>query len=158
MTVSAWRIVKAKHGASAFLGEGAKAAGGRWNSPGVAVVYVAGTASLAMLEMLVHLQAEELLSRYVLFEATFDESLITRVAGKDLPRTWRKSPPPPAGQRIGDAWVLASRSAVLRVPSIMAAGEFNYLLNPVHPDFAKIHIGPEQPMAFDRRLLKELPK
>lgn len=86
MTVNGSRIVKEKHAASAFTGEGAKRFGGRWNNPGVAVVYVAGSASLAMLEMLVHIEAPELLKRYALFEVSFDDRLITTVDIKDLPK------------------------------------------------------------------------
>jgi len=51
----AWRIVKAKHAATAFSGEGAAKTGGRWNSRGVPVVYASSTKSLAALETLVHL-------------------------------------------------------------------------------------------------------
>ena len=154
MNVKAWRIVKAKNATSAFTGEGARIAGGRWNSPGVAVVYTAQTASLAMLEMLVHLQSRQLLRRYVLFEVTFDESLVTTVASRDLPGTWKMSPPSADGQGLGDAWVLEERSAVLKLPSVIVPDEFNYLLNPSHGDFAKITIGPKQSVEFDHRLLK----
>ena len=154
MNVKAWRIVKARNAASAFTGEGARKAGGRWNSPGVAVVYAAGTASLAMLEMLVHLQSRELLRCYVLFEVTFDESLVAAVASKDLPGTWRISPPSAQGQGLGDAWVSGGSSAVLKLPSVIVPDEFNYLLNPSHGDFAKLIIGPKQPVEFDHRLLK----
>jgi RES domain-containing protein len=154
MSVSAWRIVKAKNAPSAFTGEGARIAGGRWNSPGVAVVYAAETASLAMLEMLVHFQSRELLSCYVLFEVTFDEAMVTELTFKDLPKTWKMSPPPVEGQGLGDGWVSGERSAVLKVPSVIVPGEFNYLLNPSHLDFAKLTIGPKQPVEFDHRLLK----
>ncbi len=51
----AWRIVKEKHAASAFSGEGAAKTGGRWNSRGVPVVYASATKALAALETLVHL-------------------------------------------------------------------------------------------------------
>ena len=154
MNVKAWRIVKSKNATSAFTGEGARISGGRWNSPGFAVVYTAQTASLAMLEMLVHLQSRELLRRYVLFEVTFDEALVTAVATKDLPGTWKMSPPSAQGQCLGDAWVLGGSSAVLKLPSVIVPDEFNYLLNPSHGDFAKITIGPKQPVEFDHRLLK----
>src|SRR5437764_448299 len=60
MTLRAWRIVKAKHAATAFSGDGAKKFGGRWNSPGIPAIYLAGSTSLAILEMLVHLQSQEL--------------------------------------------------------------------------------------------------
>jgi RES domain-containing protein len=154
MSVHVWRIVKAKHAVTAFSGEGAKAAGGRWNSPGAAVVYTAGSASLAMLEMLVHLGSQGLLKRYVLFEATFDESLVNRLDAADLPKSWRKSPSPPTVQQVGDAWLAEGCSVVLRVPSVLVPTEWNYLLNPAHADFAEIAVGRKQFVRFDPRLVK----
>ena len=71
--VSAWRIVKQKHKRSALSGEGARRFGGRWNSPGVSVVYLAQSQALAALEMLVHLDAAELLRSYVIIEVGIDE-------------------------------------------------------------------------------------
>jgi len=154
VTVRAWRIVKAKHARLAFTGEGAKQAGGRWSSPGVAAVCVAGSMSLAMLEVLVHVKAPELLTKYVAFEVTFDDSLITRVNLKKLPRAWKQSPPPPAVQQIGDAWVAEETSPVLRVPSVIVRTEWNYLLNPAHPEFDRITRGPREAVKFDPRLAK----
>lgn len=152
MTVRAWRIVKAHHAAAAFSGEGAKETGGRWNSAGVPVVYVAGSISSAMLEILVHVQSPKLLNRYVRFEVQFDESLVTALDPKVLSHKWRKSPSPKELQQMGDDWFTAAVSAVLCVPSAIVPDELNYLLNPKHRDFPKIVIGSEQPMAFDSRL------
>ena len=158
MTLRAWRIIKNRHAASAFRGDGARLAGGRWNSPGVSMVYTAGNPALAMLEMLVHLQAQELLNHYVLFEVSFDERLVTKLAVKDLPKTWRKSPPSTTIQRIGDTWIADRKSAVLRVPSAVLPIEWNYLLNPAHPDFKRITTGPKRPVQFDPRLVKMMSK
>lgn len=155
MILHAWRIVKSKHAAGAFTGNGAKQSGGRWNSPGRAVVYTAGSASLAMLELLVHLQADELLKYYVLFPVAFDERWVMTLPLRSLPRLWRRSPPPRAVQALGDRWIAGARSAVLRVPSAIVAGECNYLLNPAHADMGRIRIGPKQPIRFDRRLIKD---
>ena len=155
MTVRAWRITKAKHAATAFSGSGAKTYGGRWNSPGTAIVYTAGSASLAILEMLVHLQAHELMRRYVIFEASFADTLVKTMAAAALPKTWRRSPPSATSQhQVGDAWVADAGSAVLRLPSVIVPSEWNYLLNPAHPDFARITIGPKQSIKFDPRLIK----
>ena len=154
MTIHAWRIVKAKHAAAAFTGDSAKKYGGRWNRPGTALVYAAGSASLAMLEMLVHVQSQELLNRYVVFELRFEEALVTTVETAALPANWRKSPPPAAVQRVGDAWVAGGGSCVLRVPSSVVPTEWNFLLNPAHTDFAQIAIGPKVPVRFDPRLIK----
>lgn len=154
MTIQAWRIIKAKHATTAFTGGSAKTYGGRWNSPGTAVVYTAGSTSLAILEMLVHLQAQDLMRRYVIFEVSFDETLVTTVDPARLPKSWRRSPSPATVQQVGDAWVAGGTSAVLRLPSVIVPSEWNYLLNPAHPDFAKITIGPKQPIKFDPRLVK----
>jgi RES domain-containing protein len=152
VSVHARRIVKAKHAAAAFSGDGARKYGGRWNSPGKPVVYVSSTMSLAILEMLVHHGSQELLKQYVLFEVTFDEGLLTAVDPAALPKRWRASPPAAAVQEVGDAWVAKGASVVLRVPSAIVPTEFNYLLNPAHPDFARIAVGPKQPVQFDPRL------
>src|ERR1700736_5127134 len=55
LVLRAWRIVKARHAATAFDGEGARLLGGRWNSPGTRMIYTSATGALAALEMLGHL-------------------------------------------------------------------------------------------------------
>lgn len=152
MTVTAWRIAKRKHARVAFTGEGARLFGGRWNSPGIALVYTAQSQSLAALEMLVHLDSSELLTSYVLFEVGIDKSLIKQVERSELPRNWRADPPPATVRAIGDAWAAGGASAVLRVPSSLLPGENNFLLNPQHEDFPKLQIGKPLPFRFDPRL------
>src|SRR5437899_9231557 len=114
----AWRIAKRKHAATAFSGEGAAKAGGRWNSKGVRVVYSSGTRALAALENLVHLNPPVRFT-YVIFRIEFDASLVQRLRPKGLPRNWRTAPPPPSTQRVGDEWLRQARSAVLAVPSVI---------------------------------------
>ena len=152
MTVSAWRIVKRKHAAAALNGEGARLFGGRWNSPGVAMVYTAQSRSLAALELLVPLDSSALLERYLLFEVRIDESLIVRVDLSELPRNWRADPPPTRLREIGDAWLAVGSSAGLQAPSTVVPAESNFLLNPGHSDFTKLYIGKPSPFRFDRRL------
>lgn len=153
MSVAAWRIVKRKLAREAFSGEGARLYGGRWNSPGVSVVYTAQSQSLAALELLVHLENADLLHEYVVIEARFDGSLITRVAKKDLPKDWRANPPPAAARAIGDTWIAEEPSAVLELPSAIIPAESVFLLNSQHPDFPKIEIGEPRRFEFDLRLM-----
>ena len=148
----AWRIVKEKHAATAFSGEGAAKTGGRWNSRGVPVVYVSGTKSLAALENLVHLNPP-VLFKYVAVRVQFDEALIEKTPLNHLPSNWWVEPPAPSSKAVGDVWVRQSRSAVLELPSVIISGEPNYLLNPAHPDFKKISLSKPEPFAFDPRLL-----
>lgn len=152
---AAWRIVKAKHAARSFDGEGARLHGGRWTSVGRPAVYTSGTVALATLEMLVHLDSAAPLAAYVLFAVTIPEKTISVVDPMALPRDWRTSPAPAALRALGDRWLEEGRSAVLRVPSAVVGAvgvEFNYLLNPAHPDFHLVTIGPEQAYDLDERL------
>ena len=148
----AWRIVKERHSATAFDGEGARLFGGRWNSRGTRLVYASATLALAALENLVHLNPP-VAFKYVAIPIDFDEELVETVAASDLPADWTEEPPPPSTAEIGDLWVKDSRSAVLEIPSVIIHAEPNYLFNPAHPDFKKIIIGKPQPFSFDPRLL-----
>ena len=99
-------------------------------------------------------QSPELLKTYVVFKVTFNDALVTTVDMSRLPKTWSKSPAPITVQHIGDAWVAGGRSPVLKIPSVIVPAEWNYVINPAHPDTANITIGPDQPVRFDPRLLK----
>lgn len=125
--------------------------GGRWNSVGVRVVYASATLSLALVETLVHLPSG-ILPAYCATRCEIDESLVEVVDPGALPSVWKGYPPPRESQAIGDRWVAEARSAALRVPSVIVPSEFNYVLNPAHPDFARIEIGKPLPFPFDARL------
>jgi RES domain-containing protein len=153
LKITAWRIVKRKFTKVAFTGEGARRYGGRWNSKGAAVVYLAQSQSLAALEMLVHLDSAELLAHYVTIPVTFDAQLASQIDSSSLPKNWRVYPAPRSLRTIGDLWVSSGRSAVLRVPSVLVPSESNFLLNPDHRNFAKLKIGKPLRFRFDPRLL-----
>jgi RES domain-containing protein len=153
LTLSAWRITKQKHAKSAFSGEGARIYGGRWNSPGTAMIYTAQSQALAVLEMLIHLDSPELLKRYSLFEVEMDLLYVAELDLSNLPRNWRANPTPAGVRALGDDWV-ASRRSVLRVPSALVPAESTFLLNPQHPDFSKLCIGKAVPFQFDPRLAR----
>lgn len=151
---SVWRITSRNFTKAAFSGEGARLFGGRWNSPGVPLIYAAESKSLAVLEILVHLESPDLLQKFVLFEIKVEEALATHIDPASLPENWREDPPPLAAQRIGNDWAESARSAVLRVPSAIVTGEFNFLLNPRHPDFGRLQIGSPQSLLLDPRLAR----
>jgi RES domain-containing protein len=154
LTFSAWRITKEAHARSAFSGEGARLYGGRWNSRGTALIYTAQSQSLAVLEMLVHLDSPELLKHFVLFEVTVPSSVVEVLDVTRLLPGWKANPIPEDVQEIGDDWMRHRRSAALRVPSTLVPSEYNFLLNPAHPDFRKLHMGKAIPFAFDARLVR----
>jgi RES domain-containing protein len=150
--IDAWRLVKTRYLANAFDGEGAREHGGRWNSPGVAVVYLAESLALAALEVLVHLQDTGPLSAYTAVPVQFAARLMKALPSAELPRDWRSSPPPATLRALGDGWVRAGRSAVLAVPSAIVESERLFLANPAHPAFSGLRRGRPRPFAFDARL------
>lgn len=152
--VKAWRLVKTRFVQHAFDGEGARLYGGRWNSPGLPVVYTSATASLAVLELFANVQRSELLTSYSLLSCSFDDALISQARAAELPLHWRQSPGPAELQALGDEWLESSRSAVLQVPSSIIDHESNYLLNPLHRDFGRIKSSRPVPFTFDLRLVK----
>ena len=152
--INAWRIFSSNYKDNAYTGDGARIYGGRWNSKGVAVVYTADSLALASIEMIVNLPAPKLLQKYVRISAHISSDLVSDLSEADLPEDWNSRPISPSTRAIGDRWVKKQSSAVLRVPSIVVPDEYNYLLNPIHPDFAKIEVGKPIVYYFDPRLTK----
>jgi RES domain-containing protein len=69
-----------------------------------------------------------------------------------LPTGWKQWPYPKTNAAVGDNWVRSGRSAVLKLPSAVVPEEFNYILNPAHPDFGRIDIGKPRMFKADPRL------
>ena len=149
-----WRLVTARFADTAFSGEGARLYGGRWNRKGMPMVYTAASQSLAMLEILV--QDEPLRARYVMIPATLPKRFkIEQIALAELPERWNDPVNRAHLQALGSDWIARGSSAVLAVPSAVIPAELNYLINPRHPDFAKIDIGPPQDFITDLRLRRK---
>ncbi len=138
--MEAWRICRRPY--ADLSGEGARRVGGRWNRRGSAVVYLAEHPALAVLEVLVHLDLppELLPEDYVLLRA-------------DIP--FRPDTPaldqPYNPEAVGDAWLRAGETPMLRVPSVLVPHAFNLLLNPAHRTAARAKVVSVEPFAFDPR-------
>ena len=128
-------------------GLGAKRVGGRWNSPGRAVVYMAESIALAVIENLVHMSKEDFPIGYVTVTVSIPDHI--KVLSEEELRA-RFSNLNPA--QLGDHWIASLESAVLRVRSAVIPEEHNYLLNPGHPQFSQIEVESTVPFIFDERL------
>lgn len=149
-----YRIVKTKHLSTAWSGTGAQLYGGRWNPPGKPVVYLATSISLAILEIMVHLQSSLLLQSYTLLSIDIPDEKLEQLDIDNLSEDWKDPLPPDSTQSLGEAWLQSASSVGLRVPSVIVPSEFNVIVNPLHPDFAPLLGSVEkQPMAFDPRLI-----
>ena len=148
----AWRLVNRRVAVDAFSGEGARRYGGRWNSPGVPVVYLSQSLALAALEVLVHLQSRDVLASYVAYRVEFDHRLARAIDPASLPVGWNTWPAPAELIAIGDEWARRKETLVLEVPSAIVPQEHNYLVNPAHPKFGTLTISEAEPFDFDARL------
>jgi len=139
-----WRLCRRPY--ADLSGEGARILGGRWNSPGRPVVYLAEHPALAALEVRVHLDLpfELLPADFVLMQVALPDRLI---AGSDA-----------VGHTVsmGDSWLAQGRTAAIRVPSVLVPYAWNVLLNPRHSDAAEARVMGIEPFRFDPRLWQPL--
>ena len=147
-----YRLSKSKY-ASDLSGKGAEKIGGRWNSKGIALVYTSESRALCTTEIAVHTPLGNLPFGYELITIEIpDEIPIKEVSSADLPLEWKSIPHSPASQKIGNCFVAEGKFMVLKVPSVVVPGDFNYLLNPAHAEFYKVKIKSVEPFNFDERL------
>ena len=154
--IVAWRAVPGKDPVRALSGSGGLRGSGRWHSKGRPVVYLASVPSLAMLEVLANVGAQQLLALdYHLMRVTFPATAVDRLPLTELPAGWNAPARSAATMLIGDAWLGAGHNLALQVPSALVPlevtdTEHNYVLNPLHARRATVT--QVLPLPFDARL------
>lgn len=141
--------------AAKLSGIGAALKGARWNSIGIELIYTASNRSLAMAEVAVHFSIATAPPNYKMLTIYVpDDISITTIDIKDLPSDWSIFPHSDSTKKFGDQFILDNKHCILKVPSAVTKGDFNYLINPRHPDFSRIKIIDTEDFIFDSRLLK----
>ncbi len=154
-----WRICRAKFADEAFSGNGARRFGGRpfggrWNSPGVPMVYASSSLALAAIELFVHLEPNLQPDDLVSIAAALPPGVpAQRLDPGKLPRGWWKDDFT-AARALGDRWIRENSSMAIEVPSAALRAEWNVLLNPLHPAVAQIKIEKPQAFHFDARMFR----
>lgn len=143
-----WRLTKPQY-APGLDDEGARLAGGRWNSLGQPMVYCASSLALAAMEVLVHLppamRRRGALPPLLAVALDVPDALIT---GSGIPSGLIEA----ESRALGNAWLLSVSSLDLMVPSRVIPLERNVLLNPRHPEIASVKVALTEPFVFDDRL------
>lgn len=150
-----YRIERKKYLESTLKGIGAAMAEGyRWNSMNTYLEYSAESRALATLEVSVHLDLTEDLpnDRFFVEIEIPDEIPIQELKIEYLPDSWDSKTPILETQYIGDDFVRERCAAVLKVPSSIVQQEFNYLINPVHPDSEMVSVVSVVSLRFDIRI------
>jgi RES domain-containing protein len=148
-----WRISNR----ASLSGDGGLLASARWHSRGKRIVYLADHPASALLEVIVHLEvkAENMPTHYQLLGVDAPEDVtIGAIEESALPADWRQQVH--LTRACGDEWLRAGATALLRVPSGIVPASANYLLNPAHPDTARISVASAVRAAFDPRLMSFL--
>lgn len=149
-----WRICRARFAAEAFSGLGARRFGGRWNSPGVPMVYASSSLALAAIELFVHLEPAQQPDDLVAIAASLPPGEpAERLEPDRLPSHWWSDDFEPL-RALGDKWIDERRSLAIMVPSAALRMEWNVLINPLHPGMGSLKIEPPQPFHFDARMFR----
>lgn len=134
-------------------GKGASISGARWNSKGTEVIYCAQNRALAMAEVLVHLSLATLPNDFVMLTIEIPDGILVEILDLEkLDIDWNVFPNSFQTPFFGDDFVKRNEACVLKVPSAVVKGDFNFLLNPFHPDFSKIKITEQVDFPFDKRI------
>jgi len=131
--------------------EGARLYGGRWNRIGTPVIYASSTRSLAAVEVIAHHAAIPADYQVVVIDVR-DTLAIETVGLEELPPSWPDEATMKTTADRGTEWATSLRTAVLQVPSAVMPAEYNYILNPLHPDFASIRFEVPDTESIDARL------
>lgn len=138
-------------------GTGAALLGGRWNSPGRPLIYGSLSYACAMLEMLAHAGIGRLpMTHHYVVASIPPEVTVERHDETSLPLGWDTEDLSVA-RAFGDRWLLEQRSAILLVPAVVARLEWNALVNPAHPQAARLSLSAPAAVVWDRRLFERLP-
>ncbi len=144
-----YRLTTGKY-ANDISGTGSKIYGGRWNPPGLAVLYTSQYISLAILEILVRANKETSPDSYTLLSFEIPENGIYEIQIKKLKKEWPNDLK--YSQGIGEDFLKESQSLCLKVPSAIVPQENNFLVNPLHPDIKKVKIISSELLELDKRL------
>ena len=149
-----WRICRRRYAHAAAAGEGIRLYGGRWNSRGVRVVYASTSLALAAVETFVNLEPNLRPGDLVSIEGDIPDHLgIDRLDPDCLPGAWRETRDESLW-RFGDEWIRTGHTVALFVPSAAIRGEWNILLNPLHPAFPEVRFRNAAPFEFDVRMFR----
>jgi RES domain-containing protein len=136
-----------------FDGTGALLRGARWNSAGRAAIYCADSLAACQLELLVHIGRVTLPRNHVWIAVDVPDDAAAEVPSRaDLPAGWDHPTRLDVAQAVGDRWLAANATAVLRVPSVAAPNDRVVAINPRHADFGRITASAPRPMVWDPRL------
>ena len=149
-----WRIAQTKYAMDRAC-VGTSMYGGRWNPIGMPALYCGSTIAICTLEKFVHIAAGILPPQSLVAIDVPDDCAVFTPDIATLPIGWDAMPTSTTAQAFGQQWLSNRTHVGMRVPSTIVYEETNIILNPLHPDFARVTLTEIRPFTFDARLYKE---
>lgn len=113
------------------------------------MVYASHAYEGALLEQLAHVPAGDLPTGQLASRIVIPEDCTIPAIDEVRYSDWRNGA---RSQRIGAEWVESGRSVALKVPSFVAQPwGWNVILNPLHPDFARVSVAEAVDVVWDAR-------
>ena len=148
-----YRAVRQKYAAQPLDTRGTWLNGGRWNPPGVGLLYTAEHAALALVEILVHTPRVPYadLPSFRLFTLELPDDSIRVLRAEQLPPYWQDDNYSRSQTILAD-WLAQPDVVALGVPSSVMPDGINYLLHSDHPAYSSIRVVEEKALLIDPRL------
>jgi RES domain-containing protein len=149
-----FRLSKSKY-SDDLSGKGAEKTGARWNNKGTPMLYTSASRALCTAEIAVHTPLGNIPSDYNIITLEIPDDSVLDINSSTLPLDWKTFPHPDSTQKTGNKFITDGKYLVMKVPSTVVQGEYNFVLNPNHKDFHKVKILNIEPFTFDERLFKK---
>lgn len=148
-----YRVVRQKYADHPLDATGSWLNGGRWNPPGVGLLYTAEHPALALVEILVHMPQVPYanLPIYRLFSLEIPDASRRTLPVGQLPAYWSENSYARSQTILAD-WLATPDLLAMGVPSSVMPDGVNYLLHPAHVDYKRIRVVDEKALVVDPRL------
>ena len=146
-----YRLTQAEY-KDQLTGIGAELYVGRWSSKGVRIIYTSQSRALCTTEIAVHTPLGIIPSSHYLQSINIPDGKFKQVKTAELDKKWKAFPHHNSSKSIGDNFINENKSLVLKVPSAVIQGDYNYIINPKHKLFSKVEILSIESFGFDKRL------
>lgn len=143
-----------KKWAEDISGQGAFLYGGRWNSAGLHALYTSENNLLAALEVAVRVPLTKISREFVM--VPIDTPDPVDIFQPALKKNWHHDLT--YTKNLGDRFLREGKYLLMKVPSALMSGTFNYIVNPKHESFRQLKALPFQPLVFDDRLIQLMNK
>lgn len=146
-----YRIGKTIHG-NDLTGEGSKLSGGRWNHIGISCLYTSESRALSVLEYSANVALDLLPNSLSFISIEIPDNSLTEFSLSDLPNDWKNPVSPLSTKNFGTLLFKKAEYLALKIPSVIVSQEFNYLINPTHPDISRVTIKEIVDFVYDIRI------